>query len=352
MVDQSTSVKEKIRVTTEFWKSSGYHLVKRNVDGWLTVTPDLIRAYLTRPEIHPIDESCRNEVATFEALMEDPYLTIAEDRLVAFEDKDAADNYRVVLGFRDVLAKSGTLEGAYLDIMRSGTITVPPIFIDQIVHIMLRGMLGDITDPVRLRAAELFFREQTINTDDGRVILGDQEIVDMHTGAAGLGTIGQLLSESNTPIKQIELDVLDDDNSKIYWNRSDQFNTVIDMRFGQPANHAFARVIETWVRHFANIDVRIQPVRSIKDEAWRWHIGLDRDATQLLNALYEGNDITEAEQARLLALYKMEILDQSHVMPDVQGKPIYLALGSTENNRVRVKPQNLIKNLPLRAAES
>jgi len=339
-------------VIREFWKSSGYHLVQRNANGWLTVTPDLIRAYLTRPEIHPIDESCATEVATFEALMEDPLQVISNQQLKAFEDSDAADNYRVVLGFRDVLAKSGTLEGAYLDIMRSGTINMPPVFIDQIVHIMLRGMLTNNTDPVRLRAAELFFREQTVNTDDGRVILGDQEIVDMHTGAIGLGTIGKLLSETNTPIKQIELDVLDDDNAEIYWDRSDQFNTVIDMRFGQPANHAFARVIETWVRHFANIDVRIQPVRSIKDEAWRWHIGLDRDATQLLNALYEGNDISEADQARLLALYKMEILDQSHVMPDVQGKPVYLALGSTANKRVRVKPQNLIMNLPLRAADS
>ena len=55
----------------EFWKSSGYHLVETNDDGWLKVTPDLIRAYLTRPEVHPVDESCATEIATFEALMED-----------------------------------------------------------------------------------------------------------------------------------------------------------------------------------------------------------------------------------------------------------------------------------------
>ncbi len=339
-------------MTTEFWISSGYHLVSRNADGWLDVTQDLIRAYLTRPEVHPIDDSCAAEIATFEALMGDPFLVIADERLASFQDSDAADNYRVVLGFRDCLVSSGTLEGAYLDLMRSGAITVPPVFIDQIVHIMLRGMLSDVSDPVRIRAAELFFREQTVNTDDGRVIVADQEIVDMHAGTTGLGTIGQLLTETGTPVKQIELDVLDDDNASIYWERADRFDTVIDMRFGQPANHALARVIEMWIRHFLSVDARVQPVRSIKDEHWRWHIGLDRDATKLLNALYQGEDISEVDQARLLALYRLEIQDQSRVLADVRGKPVYLALGSTADKRVRVKPQNLLLNLPLRGADS
>lgn len=339
-------------MTAEFWKSSGYHLVKKNDRDWHDVTPDLIRAYLTRPEVHPIDESCANEVATFEALMADPLMAVPNDRLASFEDSDAADNYRVVLSFRDLLAHNETLEGAYLELIRGGAIALPPVFIDQIVHIILRGILFDVSDPVRLRAAELFFREQTVNTDDGRVVLGDQEIVDMHSGTAGLGTIGQLLTETGTPVKQIELDVLDDDNASIYWERSDRFDTVIDMRFGQPANHAFARVIEAWLRHFLALDARVQPVRSIKDEAWRWHVGLDRDATEILNALYEGREISDNDQARLLALYRMEIIDQSRVSEDVRGKPVYLALGSTADKKVRVKPQNLLVNLPLRTADS
>jgi hypothetical protein len=339
-------------MTHEFWKSSGFHLVKTNSNGWLNVTADLIRAYLTRPEVHPIDESCDDEVAAFEALMADPFLELPASGLAAFADQDTAHNYRVVLMFRDALADAGTLEGAYLQLMRQRTIAIPPVFIDQLVHILLAGMLRDVTDPIRLRAAELFFREQTVNTDDGRVILADQEIVEMHTGTAGLGTIGKLLTETGTPIKQIELDVLDDDNSELYWERSDRFDTVIDMRFGQPANHALARVIETWIRHFLSVDVRIQPVRSIKDEAWRWHIGLDRDANDILNTLYEGRDIGETDQARILALYKMEILDQSRITDDVRGKPIYLALGSTPDKKVRVKPQNLLVNLPLKGADA
>ena len=39
----------------EFWKSAGMHLLERGAEGWLHVTPDFLRAYYTRPEVHPID---------------------------------------------------------------------------------------------------------------------------------------------------------------------------------------------------------------------------------------------------------------------------------------------------------
>ena len=44
--------------------------------------------------------------------------------------------------------------------------------------------------------------------------------------------------------------------------------------------------------------------------------------------------------------------DENTVMDDVKGKPVYLALGSTTDQKVRVKPQNLLMNLPLRGADS
>ena len=334
----------------KFWKSAGLHLVERADNGWLQVTPDLIRAYLTRPEVHPIEESCANEVALFEALMEDPFLAVADNRLAQLDDQDAAENYRLVLAYRDVLAQSGTLEGAYLQLMRAGAIQVPPVFIDQLVHIILANVLYDCTDGVRLRAAEMFFREQSVSTDNDMIMLADQEIVEMQAQANDAGGIGQLLADTGTQMREVELDVLDDDNAQIYWDRSDRFDTVIDMRHTRPANNALARVIEAWLRHFLGLEVNVQPARSIKDEAWRWHIGLDREATAILNALYNGDDVAEADQQRILALYRMEIRDQDRVAPDVAGKPVYLGLAMTPQKRVRLKPQNLLTNLPLAAA--
>ena len=330
-----------------FWKSAGLHLLERNASGWLDVNAEIVRAYLTRPEVHPIEESCVNEVALFEALMEDPFIAVPDDRLANIADTDAADNYRVVLAYRDELAKAGTLEGAYLSLIRKGGINLPPVFIDQLVHIILGNVLADCADPVRLRAAELFFREQSVSTDDGMIMLADHEIVEMQAQANDGGGLTQLLAETGTPARSVTLDVLDDDNAEIYWERSDRFDTVIDMRHTRPANNALARVIEAWIRHFLGLDVNVQPARSIKDEAWRWHVGLDRDATEILNRLYNGDDVGEERLQRILALYRMDILDQSRVLPDVAGKPVYLAVAMDQNQRVRLKPQNLLVNLPL-----
>ena len=85
----------------DFWKSAGFHLTERHENGGLVVTADLLRAYLTRPEIHPVEESCEAEHRLFEALMEDPFRPVGEAELDAIRDPDAADNYRIVLRFRD-----------------------------------------------------------------------------------------------------------------------------------------------------------------------------------------------------------------------------------------------------------
>ena len=59
-----------------------------------------LRAYYTRPEIHPIDESCANEHRLFEKLMESPDAPVSDDELASIADADAADNYRLLLGYR------------------------------------------------------------------------------------------------------------------------------------------------------------------------------------------------------------------------------------------------------------
>ena len=81
----------------DFWKSAGMHLLERGPEGWLQVTPSFLRAYYTRPEIHPIEGSCEAEVHLHEALMADPMLPIEPQRLAALADAEAAENYRLVL---------------------------------------------------------------------------------------------------------------------------------------------------------------------------------------------------------------------------------------------------------------
>jgi len=331
----------------DFWKSSGYHLLEVNTRGHLDVTADFIKAYLTRPEVHPVDESCDNEIAAFEKLMDNPFVVIAEDEIAGFADRDARDNYRVVLGFKELLIEHKTIESAYLNLMKSGDIKIPPVFVDQMVTVIVRNILTQCHDPIRVKAAELFFREQSVTTEDGRIMLADDEIVEMYAKTGGISGLGQLLVDSNTPMPSVELDVLSEDNKDIYWQRSDRFDTVIDFRFTQPALDAYARVIEAWIKHFYQLEVKCQPKKTIEDEKWSWHIGLDVESTRLLNALYNQEVLGLEDLEQIIALFRLEIIDQNAINPAMRGRPIYLGLAMTRGKKIRMKPQNLLLNLPL-----
>lgn len=329
-----------------FWKSSGLHLVERNDLGWLSVTPDFVLAYLTRPEVHPIETSCAREIALHEALLADPFRPVTDADYAGIADADAVENYKVVLAFRDRLLSAGTIEGAYLDIMRGGNDATPPVFIDQLVHVIATNLLVGTRDPIRLRAAEILFRTQSVSTTNDRLMFADEEIVSMHaqTGESGLA---QLLSETGTPMRDVELDVLDEENADLYWARSDRFDMVVDMRFEQPALDAFARVTEQWLLHLTGIETRIEPRPRLDDTDWRWHIGLDAIATGHLNRLFAGETLSDDEIHQIVALFRMTISDEDRVIDALKGRPIYMALAMDEQNLVRMKPQNLLTNLPL-----
>ncbi len=332
----------------DFWKSAGFHLLTRNDQGWLNVTPDYLRAYYTRPEIHPLDESCDAEHALFEKLMSDPFAPVQPAEIEAIADRDAAENYVVMLRFRDHLAAHGTLEAAYAALFSGGGgIAIPPMFMDQMVHVILRNILADVSDPMQLRAAELFFREQSVMIGEDQLMLADSEIVEMRAKDGGLGGLGQLIAGSGAQMRDVTLDVLTDDNKEIYWARSDRFDLAVDFRFTQPAPDALGRVIEAWVRHFLRIETRVQAMQSIRDERWSWHIGCDAEATRILNALYNGEDVTEDELYRILALYRLEFLDPADAMDSLRGKPVYLATAMNGARKLIFKPQNLLTNFPL-----
>jgi hypothetical protein len=330
----------------EFWKSAGRHLVERDENGWLSVTPDYLRAYFTRPEIHPAETSCGAETALFEKLMADPFVHVGRAELEAIKDADAADNYRIVLKFRDHLAKHGTLEAAYAALFASGEISIPPIFIDQMVHVILCNVLSDVKDPMRLRAGELFFREQAVSVGDDQLMLADQEIVEMR-GEVGFGSLSQLLADGAKPARQVALDVMTEENQQLYWERSDRFDMAVDFRFTQPAPDALGRVMEAWTRHFLQVETRIQSVQSVRDDQWSWHVGCDAVSTRILNALYRGEDVGDDDIFKLIAIYRMEFIEQADVVDTMRGKPVYLGVAMNNERRLIFKPQNLLTNLPL-----
>ena len=76
----------------DFWRASGYGLLSRNDAGELTVTDAFLRAYLRRPEMQPVEESCAAEIALHEALVDDPRLAVGADRIASLADPDGRDN--------------------------------------------------------------------------------------------------------------------------------------------------------------------------------------------------------------------------------------------------------------------
>lgn len=334
----------------DFWRSSGFHLLARTEDGRLAVTDDFLRAYLRRPELAPVEESCAAEIALHEALLEDPWLMIDDARVGELADAEARDNYPVLLAFRDALVAGGTLETCYLDVFRKPGSAIAPLFVDHMAHAIARNMLDGCDDPIRLRAAELLFRSQKATVEDGAILLADEDTVDMHAASGGFGSLGQLLAEAGTPTRSVELDVLGEDNAETYWQRDDRFDMVLDVSFGRPGLDALCRVLESWVGHFLGAEVAIEPVGTIRDERWVWHIGLDPESSAILNDLYDGADVAEHRLARLLSLFRLSFRDAAQMRPDLAGRPVYLGLAMDSDNVVRLKPQNLLVNLPLAKA--
>ena len=330
-----------------FWQNSGYSLLKRDASGHLTVTDDFLRAYLARPEIAPVDESCAKERALHAALLETPKRAVSDAEIAALQDPDGRDNYRVLLDFRDRLIDAGTVEACYLSLFRDGDVRTAPLFLDQMAQVISRAVLQGTDDPFRARAAEILFREQTVTIHEGAILAGDLETVEMLAQTGGMGAIGELLVDGGIKPRQVELDVMQADNAHKYWQRDERHDMVIDLSFTRPGLDALCRVLEGWIDHFTGAEVSIQPVQKITDEKWVWHIGLDVDSSAILNDLYDDNEVDGERMERLLTLFRMDFKEASLMAPDIAGRPVYLGLAMNEKKRLRLKPQNLLVNLPL-----
>ena len=80
--------------------------------------------------------------------------------IAALADADARENWTFMVNFRDRLVAAPSLEAVYVALARKGAGDLPPIFLSQLCHLILRNALEGCDDPYMLRAAELFYRSQ------------------------------------------------------------------------------------------------------------------------------------------------------------------------------------------------
>jgi hypothetical protein len=328
----------------DFWLSCGHHLLDRDERGWLCLTDEFMKAYLARPELVPPSEACGVERALHNALLSDPWRPVAATEIDAIADADARENWQFMIEFRDHLARHNTLEATYATLVRE-RVSVPPIFINQLVHLVLRNALDQCDNAYMLRAAELFFRPQRVAIYEGSLLAADLEQID-----ANVPTVSPLATMFGLRAGP-DIEVLSDDNSSSYWDRSDRFDLALDLTAGRRGVAALAAVISRWVKHLLDIDVIVEPVNDPYDVALAWYVGLDADSTKIGDALWKGAEIGEATRARLVSLFRLTFCDPEVVIEHLFGESSHLILSMTPDKILRMKPQNLLTGLPIRGLE-
>jgi hypothetical protein len=330
----------------DFWLSCGHHLLDREEGGGLLVTDEFLKVYLARPELAPPPDACAAERALHAALFADPRAPVAGSAIAEIADADARENWQLMISFRDHLVRHRTLEAGYLDVVRR-ELMFPLLFVNQLVHVILRNALDGCEDPLVLRAAELFFRPQRMTLHEGALLAADEETVAGTSGAP----LSPLVSMLGLPAAAA-IDILGEGNAEAYWERSDRFDFALDLTAGRPGLTAFGKVLARWIAHLLAAEADVEPLTEMRDANLSWYVGLDAEATRIGDALWTGEELDAASRARIVGLYRLNFREPHIVMDKVKGEPVYLILAMNADNVLRLKPQNLVTGLPIKHLEA
>jgi hypothetical protein len=331
----------------DFWLSCGHHLLDRDDGGGLVVTDEFLKAYLARPELAPPPEACTVERTLHAALLADPRRRVDASEIAAIADADARENWTFMVGFRDHLINHRTIEAAYLALVRHGVGKTPPLFINQLVHVILRNALDGCDDVFMLRAAEMLFRPQRLTVHDGSLIAADAEVVD----GIKPQPVSPLVSMLGLPSPS-DIEVLTDDNAHGYWERSDLFDMALDLTAGRRGQEALGAVVARWVGHLLAVEVAVEPLVEADNVNLAWYVGLDAEATAIGDALWNGEEVDQGARERIVGLFRLTFGDPDAVLDRARGEPIYLLSAMTTERTMRMKPQNLVTGLPVRDLEA
>lgn len=313
----------------------------------LAATDAWLARFLAWEQLAPPEEAGPAERAMHARLAAHPRAAVSARELDAIEDPDARDNWRAFLAFRDHIAAFPTLEAAYRALFAKSSVDVAPVFVDALAQAIVRGILDGTDDAWLCRAGEMFFRLQRVSTDGGRALAADAATLELFAETGGFGDVGRLLRRQRAALPEVKMDVLNAENAPFYFLRDELYGFALDLTPGGEGVRALAEVLRRWVVHMAGARVTVEPVREVHDERWRWHVGLDVDASAILDALYRGEPLAEAELERVIALFRLDFTSGADALPEVAGKPVYLGLACRPDRTLRMKPQNLLASLPL-----
>lgn len=326
----------------DFWLSCGHHLLERGADGRLVLTDEFLKAYLARPELMPPPQACGAEREVHATLMRDPRRPIVTSQITAMADPDARENWQFAIAWRDHLLSEPSLESAYLSIVRN-RLPFPPLFLDHLAQLILRNALDDCRDALVLRAAEVFFRSQQLRTYAGSVFAEDME------STKAVPTLQSPLTTLLGLGAHDALEVLTEGNACAYWERSDAFDLGLDLTAGRRGLAALGEVATRWIRHLLGVEVTIEAVSEVRDAKLAWYVGLDSHGTRIGDALWNEVQVDEPTRQRVVGLYQLRFADEAVILEIARDTPTFLIAAASPDLVLRLKPQNLITGLPLRA---
>ena len=168
---------------------------------------------------------------------------------------------RLMIAFRDLLLRHRTLEATYLALVREGPGRTPPLFLNQLAHVILRNVLDGCDDPWTLRAAELFFRPQIVTLHEGSLLAADEETI----AGAGGGPVSPLVSMLGLPAASAHRRA----------ERGECVDAILSAAISSTwrstsppaaaASRRWASVIGRWVRHVLAVDVTVEPLGEVRD---------------------------------------------------------------------------------------
>lgn len=320
----------------EFWLRSGHRLLEVDGHGGLVATDAFIADSLQRPEFAAAagagDDGSRRIA---DRLAADPRAVI-DGAMLAAAGAGARDAWQQYLHWRDRLVAGPNLQSAYArmyaDAAAAGRLDVPMQAAERLSQVIVQQMLAGCDDGLTLRVAELWYREQMVIAEDGRLLLADRQTLETR-GARSI-------------------DRLDAHNAREYFGRDDRHDFSIDLAPDGAAALVFADLVARWIRRMIDVAVHVHPVATIDDSGWRWHVGLDAQASQLLERLFRGDDPSpQVTKRRVLLPLRLEFDQASDVLAEIAGTAVWLALAADERGGMRMKPQNLLFNLPLAARQ-
>ena len=335
----------------DFWASSGFSLLERRADG-LAPTEAWLARFLDRDELRPPPEAGARERELHALLASQPRAPVAREALDLIEDADARDNWAEFLRFRDRVLAFATLEDCYRDLFARASVDIAPAFVDALAQAIARATLEGSEDAWLCRAGEMLFRRQRVASEGGQLLAADAATLEAFAQTGGFGNVGRLLRSQNAELPPVKMDVLTRENAPLYFLRDELYSFALDLTPGREGARALAVVLERWVARLAGVRVTIEPVARIEDKHWRWHVGLDADATAILNALYRGEEVAPGDLERMVALFRLEFRDPAAASAGMSGRPVYLGLACRPDRTLKMKPQNLATSLPLARVES